>query len=580
MPPDTKPTQIVLHDWAYSPGVTVDLTWPCWTCTQSIPNTEAERLLQEDVLVFGLVVVVALVAIVVVGTILGRRYRVGPPVLLILFGALLGLIPRFGGVRVDGEIVLLLFLPAILYWESLNTSFREIRANLRVIVLFSVGLVIATAVAVSLTAQALGMESHAASVLGAVLSPTDAAAVAGLAKRLPRRTLTVLRAESIINDGTALVLFAVTVSVAAGGAAISPAALLGRFVLSYVGGIAAGLLVGAVVTLVRRRIDAPLEEGALSVLTPFAAFLLAQALHCSGVVAVLVAALVLTYVSPRVIRARSRLQAFAFWDLATFLINGSLWVFVGVQLPGAVRGIAHSDGGVGHAVLLTLAVTGVVITTRVAWVEITTVMIRALDRRAVQRSRRVGWRQRTVSSWSGFRGAVSLAAALAVPATTHSGAPFPDRNLIVFVVSVVILVTVLVQGSTLPAVVRWARLPEDTRRADELRLARGHSAQAALDALPMVATELGVDDELRRRLQKEYEEHAALILASGDVSGTVDAGERNDLLRRVRLGVLDYQRRAVTDLRDRNRIDDIVLRELQTAMDLEEVRLLGPVDTE
>ena len=529
---------------------------------------------------FGLVVVVALVAIVVVGTILGRRYRVGPPVLLILFGALLGLIPRFGGVRVDGEIVLLLFLPAILYWESLNTSFREIRANLRVIVLFSVGLVIATAVAVSLAAQALGMESHAASVLGAVLSPTDAAAVAGLAKRLPRRTLTVLRAESIINDGTALVLFAVTVSVAAGGAAVSPAALVGRFVVSYVGGIAAGLLVGAVVTLVRRRIDAPLEEGALSVLTPFAAFLLAQALHCSGVVAVLVAALVLTYVSPRVIRARSRLQAFAFWDLATFLINGSLWVFVGVQLPGAVRGIAHSDGGVGHAVLLTLAVTGVVITTRVAWVEITTVMIRALDRRAVQRSRRVGWRQRTVSSWSGFRGAVSLAAALAVPATTHSGAPFPDRNLIVFVVSVVILVTVLVQGSTLPAVVRWARLPEDTRRADELRLARGHSAQAALDALPMVATELGVDDELRRRLQKEYEEHAALILASGDVSGTVDAGERNDLIRRVRLGVLDYKRRAVTDLRDRNRIDDIVLRELQSAMDLEEVRLLGPADTE
>lgn len=213
-----------------------------------------------------------------------------------------------------------------------------------------------------------------------------------------------------------------TVSAAAGGAAVSPAALVGRFVVSYVGGIAAGLLVGAAVTLVRRRIDAPLEEGALSVLTPFAAFLLAQALHCSGVVAVLVAALVLTYVSPRVIRARSRLQAFAFWDLATFLINGSLWVFVGVQLPGAVRGIAHSDGGVGHAVLLTLAVAGVVITTRVAWVEITTVMIRALDRRAVQRSRRVGWRQRTVSSWSGFRGAVSLAAALAVPATTHSGA--------------------------------------------------------------------------------------------------------------------------------------------------------------
>ncbi|PQM45635.1 putative Na(+)/H(+) exchanger [Mycobacterium talmoniae] len=189
-----------------------------------------------------------------------------------------------------------------------------------------------------------------------------------------------LRAESIINDGTALVLFAVTVAVATGAPAIGPAALVGRFVGSYLGGIAAGLLVGWLVTLLRRRIDAPLEEGALSVLTPFAAFLLAQTLHCSGVVAVLVSALVLTYVGPRVIRARSRLQSFAFWDIATFLINGSLWVFVGVQIPGAVRGIADVHGGLRGAVVLALAVTGVVIASRIAWVEGTTVLIRTLDR--------------------------------------------------------------------------------------------------------------------------------------------------------------------------------------------------------
>ncbi|MGB6761994.1 Na+/H+ antiporter, partial [Mycobacterium sp.] len=254
---------------------------------------------------FGLVVIVALFAIVILGTVLGRRYRVGPPVLLIGLGALLGLIPQFGNIRLDGEIVLLLFLPAILYWESLNTSFREIRANLRVIVFLSVGLVIASTVAVTWTARAFGMESHAASVLGAVLSPTDAAAVAGLAKQLPRRTITVLKAESIINDGTALVLFGVAVSVAMGGAPVGPAALTVRFILSYLGGIAAGLLVSGVVTLVRQRLDAPQEEAALSVLTPFAAFLLAYAVDCSGVVAVLVSALVLAYVSPRVIRARS-----------------------------------------------------------------------------------------------------------------------------------------------------------------------------------------------------------------------------------------------------------------------------------
>jgi CPA1 family monovalent cation:H+ antiporter len=537
---------------------------------------KVDRFVQHDVQVFGLVVIVALFAIVIVGTVLGRRYRVGPPVLLIGLGALMGLIPRFGHVRLDGEIVLLLFLPAILYWESLNTSFRELRANVRVIFLLSIGLVIASAVAVSWTARAFGMESHAASVLGAVLSPTDAAAVAGLAKRLPRRTLTVLKAESIINDGTALVLFGVSVSVAMGGAPVGPIDLTVRFVLSYLGGIVAGLLVGGAVTLIRRRLDAPQEEAALSLLTPFAAFLLANAIHCSGVVAVLVSAFVLAYVSPRLIKARSRLVSFAFWDIATFLINGALWVFVGVQVPSAVRGISRVDGGVNHAVAMSVAVAVVVVATRLIWGEATTVVVRALDRREAQRARRIDWRQRAVSGWAGFRGAVSLAAAIAVPLTTRSGAPFPDRSLIIFVVTFVILATVLVQGSTLPAVVRWARLPEDVAHADELRLARCAGAQAALDALPLVAAELGISDDLHSRLQKEFQQHAALVRASNDGSAPSDAEERSDLIRQVRLGVLEHKRRAVIELRDTRRIDDIVLLEVQSALDLEEARLLGP----
>ena len=530
----------------------------------------------HDVQVFGLVVIVALFATVIVGTVLGRRYRVGPPVLLIGLGALLGLVPRFGHVQLDGEIVLLLFLPAILYWESLNTSFREIRANLRVIVLLSVGLVIASAIAVSWTARAFGMESHAASVLGAVLSPTDAAAVAGLAKQLPRRALTVLKAESVINDGTALVLFGVAVSVAMGGAPVGPIDLTVRFVVSYLGGIAAGLLIGGVVTLTRTRLDAPQEEAALSLLTPFAAFLLANSVGCSGVVAVLVSALMLAYASPRVIRARSRLVTFAFWDIATFLINGALWVFVGVQLPRAVRGVSRVDGGVHHALVMAVAVTVVVVVTRIAWGEATTVLVRTVDRRESQRERRIAWRQRMVSNWAGFRGAVSLAAALAVPLTTHSGAPFPDRNLIIFVVSFAILTTVLVQGSSLPAVVRWARIPEDESHADELRLARCHGAQAALDALPLVAAEVGINEDLQNRLHAEYKKHAALVRASDDGSTRNDAEERSDLIRQVRLGVLEHKRRAITDLRDQRRIDDIVLLELQASMDLEEARLLGP----
>ena len=202
--------------------------------------------------------------------------------------------------------------------------------------------------------------------------------------------------------------------------------------------------------------------------------------------------------------------------------------------------------------------------------------IRALDRREAQRARRVDWRQRMVSTWAGFRGAVSLAAALAVPLSTRSGAPFPDRNLIIFVVSFVILTTVLVQGSTLPAMVRWAKIPEDEAHADELRLARCHGAQAAVDALPVVAAELGVSEQLQNRLHDEYKRHAALVRASDDGSTRNDAEAKSDLIRQVRLGVLEHKRRAITELRDQRRIDDIVLLELQTSMDLEEARLLGP----
>lgn len=524
---------------------------------------------------FGLELIVALVSTVIVGTVIGRRYRVGPPVLLILMGVLLGLVPHFGHVRVNGEIVLLLFLPAILYWEGLNTSFREIRANARIIVFLSVALVIATAVAVSWTARALGMNPHAAGVLGAVLSPTDAAAVAGLAKKLPRRSLTVLKAESLINDGTALVLFAVSVHVAIGGAAISPPEVTARFIGSYLGGIAAGLLVGGAVTLLRKRIDAPQEEGALSLVTPFAAFLLAQSMECSGVVAVMVSALVLAYAGPVVIRARSRLQSSAFWDIATFLLNGSLWVFVGVQIPGALRGIAGVDGGIRHALFVALVVTAVVIVSRIFWGEITTLLIRLIDRRQVQRERRVNWRQRFVTVWAGFRGAVSLAAAVAVPMTTLSGAPFPDRSLLIFIVTVVILVTVLVQGSTLPAVVRWAKMPEDATHAEELQLARCRGSQAALTALPAVADEVGISDDLRRRLQTEYEEKAALVLATEDGSTDHRILKGREKVRQVRLGVLEHKRREITGLRNQNLIDDIVLRELQNEMDLEEVQLLA-----
>ena len=524
----------------------------------------------------ALLLVVVLAVTVLVGTTVGRRYSVAPPVLLITFGGLLALIPALSHVVLPPEAVLLLFLPAILYWESLNTSLREIRANLRVIILAAVVLVIVTMVAVSFSLQALGVAASAAWILGAVLAPTDAAAVAGLAKRMPRRVLTTLRAESLINDGTALVLFAVTVGALTSSVLPGALEITGRLLWSSAGGILAGAVAGLAVVLVRKRVDDPLIEGGLSVLTPFLAFFLAEVVHASGVVAVVVSGLVLSYAGPRVVRARSRVQAFAFWDLSTFLLNGSLFVLVGMQIPQAVRGIAGRTTA--HAIGIALAATAVVILTRLAWVHLLAGVIRLVDRRQVQRTRRVNWKVRTAGGWAGFRGAVSLAAALAVPVTIADGTPYDERDLIVFTTVVVIVLTMLIQGLTLPLVIRWAGLTGDDDRADETRAARIKAAQAALDALPEVAASMNAPEDLVGRVRADYEEHLQDARAAADGDGR--AARYEELEHRLRLGVLDRKRRAVTAMRDANKIDDYVLRDLQAAMDIEEVRLLGPTPAE
>ncbi|MDO3702511.1 Na+/H+ antiporter [Micromonospora sp. C28SCA-DRY-2] len=523
----------------------------------------------------ALVLIVVLGTTVLVGTTLGGRYSVAPPVLLITMGALLALLPPLSEVVLDPEVVLLLFLPAILYRESITTSLREIRANLLSIALLAVGLVIVTMVAVTIFVERFGVDPAAAWVLGAVLAPTDAAAVSGLAKRMPRRILTTLHAESLINDGTALVLFSVAVGLVVGGVEPGLFALTERFLVASAGGIAAGLVVGLLVILIRKRLDDPLREGGLSVLTPFTAFFLAELLHASGVLAVVVAGLMLAYASPRVIRARSRIMAYDFWDLSTFLINGSLFILLGMQIPRALRSLTSTSTA--QALTIAVGVTGVVIATRLLYVHVTTALIQAVDRRSSRRAMRVPWRVRTAAGWAGFRGAVSLAAALAVPMATTAGAPVQERDLIIFTTVVVIVLIMLIQGTTLPAVVRWAGLVGDVQRENEVRLARRRATEVGLAALPEVAARLGIEQEVVDRLRGEYEKHLDTVAA--EERGEAPEQTR-ELDRQLRLAILDHKRREVTRLRDTNQIDDIVLREVQAVLDIEEIRLLGPTQNE
>jgi Na+/H+ antiporter len=517
----------------------------------------------------GLELVVVLGAALLCAGIVARRVRVAPPILLLLCGIALGFLPALREVHLPPEAMLLLFLPALLYWESITTSLREIRNNLRVIVLASTLLVIATAAAVAAVAHALGLPWGPAWVLGAALAPTDATAVGVLARSLPRRTVTTLRAESLVNDGTALVVYGLAVGITVGEESFGALHVSGLFLLSYGGGALAGVLIAWLVTQTRRRLDDPLQENVLILLTPFSAFLLAEVVGASGVLAVVVCGLIMSQTGPRVGRADSRQLTTAFWTLATYLLNGALFVLVGLEVQSAIRGLTSTD--LTRGLFAVAVVSAVVIGVRFAWLFTMPYVIRALDRRPQQRLRRVGPRGRIVNGVAGFRGAVSLAAALAVPATLASGEPFPGRDLIVFVTAGVIAVTLL-QALVLPAVVRWARLPLDTSVEEEQRLAQTEATGAALAALPEVAAELGTDPDVVDRTRREYEEHLHLVHRDLD-DDDEPATRHEEQYAALRLALLGRKRATVVALRDQQRIDDIVLRRYQARLDIEEVRL-------
>lgn len=557
----------------------------------------------------GLEITVMLGAAVFAGTVLAPRLRLAPPLLLLLLGLGLGFVPELRGVELQPEMVLLIFLPAMLFWESLTTSLRSIRRDFRGIMIMSTLLVVATAFAVAGIAHTLGMPWVAALVLGAAVAPPDATAVAALGRTLPHRNFMLLKAESLTNDGTALVVYAIAVGVAVGGD-FSALDVTGLVLRSYLGGVAAGALVSAAAYFLLRSLRDATTINIGLLLIPFAAYLVAESVGASGVLAVVVAGLVVGFTSARISTAASRRQTESSWPLGSQLLNGSLFVLIGLQVQTVIRQLGIGD--VGRLLVVVLAVWVGLLVVRFAFQTLSVSLIRLLDRRPSQRARRMSYRARVVSAFAGFRGAVSLAIALSVPATLDNGVPFPGRDDIVFVTTGVIVLTLLVQGPLLPAVVRWARLPEDADLENELRLAERTISTTAATAIPDLADEHGISEEVRDRVSRDYAEHLSLIDASdsrasrrrgpaskaasdgldGDpepaamaAPRSVTVAERSPLFRneeytRLRLALLDRKREVLLRLRRDGTIDDSVARRVQTRVDIEELRLTGvePID--
>ena len=526
----------------------------------------------------GLELVVVIGATIVVGGALAARIRLPSSLVLLVLGAAVGFLPFLDAFGLEPELVLLLFLPALLYWESLNTSLREIRRNLRVILLQGIVLVFVTAGFVAWVGVALGLPWPMALALGAILAPTDATAVAAVAGHLPRRALTTLRAESLINDGTALVIYAIAVSAAVSGEPIDPGSATVQFVASYGFGILIGLAVAAVAIGFRLIVRERLVVNTFSVLTPFLAYLPAEAFGVSGVVAVVVCGLTLSWFAPRIQTASQRSQSFGFWQVTTYILNGALFVLIGFEFHNVVGQLGMGWAAtIGAGLLIALVVVG----TRLLWSNTVPYLIRLVDRRQKQRALRVGWRQRFPLAWAGFRGAVSLAAALALPGQTAAGEPLPGREFVIAITFIVILFTLLVQGLTMPMIVRWAQLPPDPTELDEELLAEQAGLRAALNELAAAGKRVGASPETVEHLRVVYEERLGRIHREEDDPGVAYREETEfDAKARLQLELLPAKRAALLGLRNAGRIDDVILRRVQARIDLEELRLSDAAEDE
>jgi monovalent cation/hydrogen antiporter len=519
-------------------------------------------------------VILALTVAVAALSILARLVGVPYPIILVLGGLVMGFIPGLPEIEMPPDLVLVLFLPPLLYFAGFFSSPREMRADMRAISLLAIGLVLVTMVAVAALAHELidGLPWAAAFALGAIVSPTDPLAATTIARRLgvPRRLVTLLEGEALVNDATALVAYRIAVGVVVGGSFFVWGAGL-RFIANGIGGIAIGLGVGWLIAEVRRRLEDPPIEIVVSLVTGYAAYLPAELLGVSGVLAAVTSGLYVGWRAPELASAATRLLGFSFWEVFTYLLNALLFMLVGLQLHPILTGV--DERSTPALIGLGVAISAVVIGVRLAWMFTVPYIIRMLDRRPGQVARRAGARERLIVGWSGMRGAVSLAAALALPLEATSGTPWPERDLIIWLTFAVIFVTLVVQGLTLPALIRRLGLRvEDAEDRDELE-ARLEATDAAIARLEELRAEDWTRDDTIERLLGLYNYRRRRLSARVGLAEDEGYEDRSLAYQQVLREVIEAQRRAIIRLRNEGAITNDVMHRVERDLDLEDSRL-------
>jgi Na+/H+ antiporter len=505
---------------------------------------------------------------------LAPALRVPYPILLVLGGLALGFVPGIPHVRLQPDIVLVAILPPLLYGSAFFTSLRDLRTYARPLALLSLGLVLITTVSVAVVCHAFisGLSWPVCFVVGAIVAPTDAVAATTIASRLglPRRLVALIEGESLINDATALVAYRFAVAAVVTGT-FSLWHATWRFAVDVLGGIAIGLVVGFVLRQIRRRLNHSPTEIAIALFSGYFAYLPAEAVGVSAVLAAVTVSIYVGWYTPELTTYQTRLQGDAVWEILMFMLNALLFVLVGLQL----RPILDSLGGrsPGELVADGAIVSAAVILTRLVWIYPATYVPRFLFPAIRRRDPYPPWQFPTVLGWAGIRGAVSLAAALALPLTVDGGGAFPERDLVVYLTFCVILATLVLQGLTLPVLIRVVGLEDDGGVEKEETKARIHAADAALARLEELADEDWVREDTLERMRGLYGFRRNRMAARFD-DGDDGALESRSLdYQRLRRELLSAERQAVVDLRRQGRINDQVMNRVQRDLDLEDARL-------
>lgn len=523
----------------------------------------------------SLLLIVSLLFLVSMLAMLSDKLRISYPIFLVIAGLGISLIPGVPQIRLDPNIVFIIFLPPLLYSAAWYTPWHEFWHYRRPIGMLAFGLVLLTSVAVAYTANLLipNFPIALGFLLGGIISPPDAVAATSVLQhvRVPKRVQTILEGESLVNDASSLIVFRFALATLFTGKFILWKAGV-DFVLVVTMGILIGLAIAHVVYAIHRWLPTtPTIDTAITLISPYLMYIAAEHYHYSGVLAVVSGGLFLSYRSHDIFNYGSRLQSQSVWNVIVFLLNGVVFILIGLQLPGIIRGLGEYS--LRAAIWYGLVISAVAVLIRIAWVYPGAYLPRMLSKRIRQREPYPGKKLVFIIGWSGMRGVVSLASALAIPIALPGGQALPHRNMILCITFIVILVTLVFQGLTLPLIVRWMRIETDEKEKEQQLALRLQLARTVLDHISTRYEKEAESIEAFSRLKERYER---IVEITGKKIGMDDGEERIPSFikkyRQLLLEVVDIQRHELARMRTANAYSDELLRSKELELDLEEAR--------